>query len=886
MTNLHACLVHESPECVADLIANLRFLDPESLILIYDGSQGHELLDARVGAGVDGLILHPDPKPMQWGRLHEFALDALRLALRIPEFTTLTVVDSDQLGTRSGYSDFLSNHVGDGIGCLVSADGGYQPPLTRSAVARTAWEERLLWQPLLDRVSHGDELFPQWTFWPGSVITREAAIDILRLAALPEVAEIMRKTRLWATEEILLPTLAALGGFRVATNPCSSDYVRYRVRYSLRDVQRALERPDLFWLHPVPRNYHDPVRRYVRDRHAGYAGVAPPQRPTVSSSAEPSAGTTLLLTLPLLDRLATIPGVLTRDEADLLLAAARRALSVQPAPHGVVVGDGACRRARVVLDAAIQTDDPDAIVSDLDDRTESRPGPRSANLAVLGEAATFADAVDVFLRAQDRLVDGATIVWRGAAALQVVDLLSRWGIVTRLGTVGALVVVALESPLVAPALGTVLDQSGAVEGWLTRDEATAMATAVASVAPLAGVVVEVGSYCGRGTIVLAHVARATGRRVIAVDPFDGVVGERGALHHGEPTLERFQSALAQADVTGTVDVVQGVSSAADWSAQPVAVLVIDGLHDYSSVAQDFRAFAEHVVLGGIVAFHDYADYFPGVQALVRELMAAPDWHHLGTVGTLALLRRSQVGKASITVQPALTVLQKADAVPLVSCIMPTYNRPHFARLAVDYFLRQDYPRKELVIIDDGDPIESLLPDDGRIRYLHRAHRSSIGAKRNLACELATGDYIAHWDDDDWYATDRLSREMARLLSDGVDVVGASKLLYWGPTSASAWWYRYPSQAQAWVHDPTLCYRKSLWSAQPFPDTNHGLDCAWLWGGPRKRIQALDGPPLYVGIIHSTNTSPKLTGDARWSVASTDELVDVVGADADKYGFEA
>ena len=39
--------------------------------------------------------------------------------------------------------------------------------------------------------------------------------------------------------------------------------------------------------------------------------------------------------------------------------------------------------------------------------------------------------------------------------------------------------------------------------------------------------------------------------------------------------------------------------------------------------------------------------------------------------------------------------------PLVSCIMPTYNRRHFAGKAIEYFLRQDYPNKQLVIVDDG-----------------------------------------------------------------------------------------------------------------------------------------------------------------------------------------
>jgi hypothetical protein len=38
--NVFACLVHEAPDCVVDLVANLQHLDPESTVLLYDGSGG------------------------------------------------------------------------------------------------------------------------------------------------------------------------------------------------------------------------------------------------------------------------------------------------------------------------------------------------------------------------------------------------------------------------------------------------------------------------------------------------------------------------------------------------------------------------------------------------------------------------------------------------------------------------------------------------------------------------------------------------------------------------------------------------------------------------------------------------------------------------------
>ena len=66
----------------------------------------------------------------------------------------------------------------------------------------------------------------------------------------------------------------------------------------------------------------------------------------------------------------------------------------------------------------------------------------------------------------------------------------------------------------------------------------------------------------------------------------------------------------------------------------------------------------------------------------------------------------------------ITVRSESADVPLVSCIMPTYNRRAFVPYAINYFLRQDYENKELLIVDDGtDPVKDLVPADKQIRYI-------------------------------------------------------------------------------------------------------------------------------------------------------------------------
>ena len=106
--------------------------------------------------------------------------------------------------------------------------------------------------------------------------------------------------------------------------------------------------------------------------------------------------------------------------------------------------------------------------------------------------------------------------------------------------------------------------------------------------------------------------------------------------------------------------------------------------------------------------------------------------------------------------------------PLVSCVMPTFNRRHFVPQAIHYFLRQDYPHKELIIIDDGDePVSDLIPDDDRIRYLPLDERNTVGMKRNLGCQAANGPLIALWDDDVWQDSWRLSYQVAALIQHSI-----------------------------------------------------------------------------------------------------------------------
>jgi glycosyltransferase involved in cell wall biosynthesis/GT2 family glycosyltransferase len=218
-------------------------------------------------------------------------------------------------------------------------------------------------------------------------------------------------------------------------------------------------------------------------------------------------------------------------------------------------------------------------------------------------------------------------------------------------------------------------------------------------------------------------------------------------------------------------------------------------------------------------------------------------------------------------------------VPLVSCIMPTFDRRSFVPQAVRYFLRQDYPATELVIVDDGpQPVSDLLPVDARIVYQRLDARTVLGAKRNLACELARGSIIAHWDDDDWASPQRLSVQVAALTDSGADVCGAASMLYYDPVSSSAWRFTWPGGQRQWAAGPSLCFSKELWRRSPFPDVTIGEDTRFVFSPAVRRVADVRAAGCVVGIIHSRNTAPKSVRGPHWDSRPVREVEDLLGDD--------
>jgi hypothetical protein len=187
-------------------------------------------------------------------------------------------------------------------------------------------------------------------------------------------------------------------------------------------------------------------------------------------------------------------------------------------------------------------------------------------------------------------------------------------------------------------------------------------------------------------------------------------------------------------------------------------------------------------------------------------------------------------------------------------------------LSIQHFLAQDYPRTELIVVDDGDDaIGDLVTDISNVRYIRLNQRTTIGAKRNRACREARGELIAQWDDDDWYAPDRLSYQARPILDGEADLTGLENT-YLLELPGGQFWTTQPQLHQRMfvgdVHGGTLVFRKSLLDNNlRYPEVNLAEDAGLLKQALRrgKRLARLPNPGVFVYVRHGKNAWPFAPG---------------------------
>lgn len=215
------------------------------------------------------------------------------------------------------------------------------------------------------------------------------------------------------------------------------------------------------------------------------------------------------------------------------------------------------------------------------------------------------------------------------------------------------------------------------------------------------------------------------------------------------------------------------------------------------------------------------------------------------------------GAFMVITPPAPPPPRQRDYSPLVSCICLTYNRPpdrqYLVEEAIESFLRQDYPNKELIVLNDC-PGQELVCDAPGVRVINVSQRyPTLGDKHNAAIQMSQGELIAIWDDDDINLPWRLSYSVERL--------GSAD--YFNPR---AYWFidgngLHFDHPVGYAHNASLFTRAAFDAVGGYPSINVGQDAE------------MDGmlPAKMPNIIDPHRGAPKLTRGEwfyiyRWGVS--------------------
>lgn len=165
-----------------------------------------------------------------------------------------------------------------------------------------------------------------------------------------------------------------------------------------------------------------------------------------------------------------------------------------------------------------------------------------------------------------------------------------------------------------------------VKGFLDDREADCLYE-IALKAGLKGPCLEIGSYCGKSSVYLGLACKEKSSLLFSIDHHGGSEEQQPGEEYFDPdlqdketgkidTLKHFRRTITDFELEEVVVPVIGRSAIIGkfWKT-PLSLLFIDGSHAYEAVLNDYEIWAEHLITGGYLLFHDiFPDPSKGGQA--------------------------------------------------------------------------------------------------------------------------------------------------------------------------------------------------------------------------------------------------------------------------------
>lgn len=189
--------------------------------------------------------------------------------------------------------------------------------------------------------------------------------------------------------------------------------------------------------------------------------------------------------------------------------------------------------------------------------------------------------------------------------------------------------------------------------------------------------------------------------------------------------------------------------------------------------------------------------------------------------------------------------------PTVSIITPTtYDRAKYNDRVSEYANSQDYPNI--------------------IEHIFDYSNARIGTKRNRLCIATKGDIIVHFDSDDHYSPEYISKSVEHLIKSQSELTGLSNSYFYHKSTRRIYLYRY-NGTQHYVLGATFVYWKHIINRKRYQDINNGEDNYFLSGLLVKPHPFTD---IFLSELHGKNVTAinKIQGRNYTPVQNTDMLL--------------
>jgi predicted O-methyltransferase YrrM len=187
-----------------------------------------------------------------------------------------------------------------------------------------------------------------------------------------------------------------------------------------------------------------------------------------------------------------------------------------------------------------------------------------------------------------------------------------------------------------------LTEAETIEGFLAPREMRFL-TLLAACPTAEGEILEIGSFKGKSTVILAKSAalQSGNGKVNAVDPMTAPSETDPDLRGAASSFADFKKNIERHEVADKIEFHQNFSFelAKNWN-KPLRLLWIDGDHTYRGTKLDFDGFAPFLTDGAIVAIHDVLHEFDGgIRVFMEDVLLSPRFGACGFCGSIAWAQR-------------------------------------------------------------------------------------------------------------------------------------------------------------------------------------------------------------------------------------------------------